>query len=109
MSQQAEKRFAISDGVEGFVVRERYNKLIGRRELDVVIEHMFKGTPKRLELRDAIARAFAADPSLVIVKKIVSEYGWGRSRARVFIYDSMERLKVIEPAHILRKHGLLKG
>ncbi|RLG87469.1 MAG: 30S ribosomal protein S24e [Thermoprotei archaeon] len=109
MSQQAERRFAIAEGVEGYIVRERYNKLIGRRELEVMVDHMFKGTPRRLELREAIARLFGVDPSLVIVKKIVSEYGWGKSRAKVFIYDSMDRLKIIEPEHMLRKHGLSKG
>ncbi|RLG77464.1 MAG: 30S ribosomal protein S24e [Thermoprotei archaeon] len=103
------KRFVIGENVEGYVVRERYNKLVGRRELEVVIDHMFKGTPKRSEMREALAKLYGVSTDLVIVKRILSEYGWGKSRARVHIYDNIERLKAFEPKHILRRHGLEGG
>jgi len=107
--EEKSRRFIVAEGVEGYVIKERYNKLIGRRELEVLIDHMFKGTPKRSEVREAIAKLYGVNIDLVIVKRILSEYGWGKSRAKVYIYDNIERLKAFEPKHILRRHGLDKG
>ncbi|HDI02090.1 MAG TPA: 30S ribosomal protein S24e [Ignisphaera sp.] len=88
------------------VIEEKYNKLLGRIEVILLMDHIVTGTPSRAEVRDFIAKLYNVDPSLVVVKEILSQFGRGSSRAHVHIYESMERLKLLEPKHILRRHGI---
>ena len=96
----------LADGMIATVIEEKLNKLLGRLEVFVLIDHLTTGTPSRAIIRDFIARLYGVDPQLVIVKEILSEFGRGRSKAHVHIYESFERLRILEPKHILRRHGI---
>lgn len=95
---------AMSEDYAIKIVEDRDNKLIGRRELIVLIDHFGKGTIPRRELRRRIAQMLSVNEDLVYVRKIETEYGLMISKARVHIYESVERALEIEPEHIIRKN-----
>mgnify|MGYP000341889576 FL=1 len=88
------------------VIRERDNKVIGRLEAYCIVTHIGKGTPSRKELIEAMSSLYSKPPELIVVKYVRSDYGIGRSRVKVHIYESVERLKSFEPEYILKRHGV---
>ncbi|WP_048192364.1 30S ribosomal protein S24e [Pyrolobus fumarii] len=90
----------LGEGYEVEVECDWYNKLIRRRELDLLIKHIGKPTPSRLQLRQAVANALNVDLKRVYVRSIQTEYGWGVTHAEVHIYDDPERARSFEPKHI---------
>ncbi len=102
---QSQKKIPLGEGYEAVVVEEKYNPLIRRKELKVIVHHVGKGTPSRLELRSAIANAYNVDEERVYIRSILSEFGIGRTRVQVHIYDSPERAKEFEPEHIIKRHA----
>ncbi len=99
------KTASLEDGSVLHVLEEKQNKVIGRLEVSGIITHVGKGTPARKELRSAIAKIYGAKEELVILKYVKSEYGMGRSRIKIHIYESEERLKLFEPEYILKRGG----
>ena len=104
-SLRSEKVARLGEGAELRVVSERFNSLIRRLEVEAVVTHQGSPTPSRRELVEALSRMYSRSPELVIVRKVESEYGMGVSRVYAHIYESLERLKLYEPKHILRRHG----
>lgn len=96
------------NGYKAEVVSDRYNALIGRRELVLRVDHLLKPTPTRLQLRLSIARAFNTDIEKVYVRSIKTEYGIGVSKAEIHIYDNVERALAFEPKHIIERNGGVK-
>ena len=86
------------------IVSERENKVVGRKELVVEISHTGKGTPKRSEIREKVSEMLKVPGNLVVVRKILTEYGMTLSQALIHVYPSEERLKSIEPRHIVKKN-----
>jgi len=83
------------------IVNKRRNPLIGRLELDIVVHHVGGGTPQRYEIRKTMAKQFKAPLNCVYVKRLVTEYGVGRTVGHVHIYDSEERAKAFEPEYLV--------
>ncbi len=94
----------IGEGYEASIVSDRENPLLGRRELEIIIQHIGKGTPQRFAVRKAVAEALGVDIERVYVRNIISEFGIGRSKAIVHVYVSPERAKQIEPEHVIRRN-----
>ncbi|MCE4612672.1 MAG: 30S ribosomal protein S24e [Desulfurococcales archaeon] len=105
MSQGLAKRISLEDGIYAEVVRERYNPLIKRRELELLISHELKPTPMRITLRMQVSEALGVDVKLVYVRSIRTEYGIGRSWARIHVYESVDRALEFEPKHIVERNG----
>ena len=87
----------------------RENKLLGRKEINLEVNHVGLGTLSRKELRKKIADMFKVDIENVYVTKIETLYGAGVSRVRAHIYYDMERGLKVEPEHIIRKNRGEKG
>ncbi|MEM1712375.1 MAG: 30S ribosomal protein S24e [Acidilobaceae archaeon] len=96
------------DGIKGEVLEDKYNGLIGRRELTIRVDHILKSTPSRLDIRVKLSRILNVDIERIYVRSIKTEYGVGISIVIVHIYDTTERAKVFEPEHIVRKNGGLR-
>ena len=106
MSQSEQRRIIdLGEGVWAEVVEDRYNPLIGRRELTLRINHVLKPTPMRIMLRMTIANSLGVDVSRVYVRSIRTEYGIGRSIAEIHVYDSKEKALEFEPKHIIERNG----
>jgi len=99
------KEASLPDGTPVYIIKERDNRLIRRLEVEGVIVHVGKGTPKRSDVLATLAKLYSKSEELIIVKKIVSEYGVGITRFRAHIYESIDRLKAFEPTYILKRHG----
>lgn len=85
------------------VVEKRPNPLLNRLELDIVIYHLSGGTPSRFEVRKAIAEQFNAPLDCVIIRRLITEYGIGRTRGHVHVYESPERAREIEPEYLIAR------
>ncbi|RLE50580.1 MAG: 30S ribosomal protein S24e [Candidatus Methanomethylicota archaeon] len=87
------------------ILKERYNPLIGRRELIFEITG-YSGTPPRHLVRKKLSEVMMVDINRVIVKQLLSPYGINITRGRANVYDSAERAKQIEPKHVLDRNAL---
>ena len=72
------------------VTEQKKNPLMKREELWVEIEHEGAATPRRRELVPHLVKALKTKDNLVIIRKIFSETGRNRSRAKVFVYSKTE-------------------
>ena len=87
------------------VLKDWYNPLIKRREIVMILHHELKPTPMRIMVRQAISQKLGVDIKRVYVREIKTEYGIGRSRVRVHVYDTVERALQFEPKHIIERNG----
>lgn len=91
------------------VVKEFENRVVGRVEVDGYVFHSGKGTPSRVEVKEALSKMYNRDTSLVVIRRLETEFGWGRSRLEAHLYNSREVLFKYEPKYILRRDGFLKS
>ena len=80
------------------IIEDRVNPLMERRELK--FEVASKSTPKRDELRKAIASSLKVPIERVYIRNTISSFGTNISTCRVHIYDDAERAKHVEPEYI---------
>jgi small subunit ribosomal protein S24e len=105
LTQSLARRIELEDGVYAEIVSDKYNPLVKRRELELVISHELKPTPMRITLRMQLAEALGVDVKLVYVRSIRTEYGVGRSHARIHVYESLDRVRAFEPQYIIDRNG----
>ncbi len=85
------------------ILKERETPLLSRKR--VTIEVTFKGpTPKRDELRTAIATKMKADKGLTIIKHIYTRYGVEKAKVIAHIYTKKEDMVRYEEKGVLKKH-----
>lgn len=96
----------MSGVLEVSVVSRRRNVLLDREEYVLLVRHA-DGTPSRMELLDAIASRLNVDKDSTVIVKIQPNYGSSVCKVTLHSYDSVEKLRKIEPKHILRRNGLL--
>ena len=75
--------------------RDFSNKLLKRRELEVVIESV--SSPRHDEVMGEIVKKFEANEDVVVIKGIKSHFGSSEFVCNVFVYDSVEGKETIEP------------
>ena len=97
------KTAMLEDGSVINVLREKDNKVVGRLEVEGILTHMNKGTPSRKAVRSAIANLYGKSEELVVIKYVKSEYGIGRSKLNIHIYNNVQRLKLFEPEYLLKR------
>jgi len=87
-------------------IKMQDNKLIGRREVEVLLEY---GKPlTRDELKQLLATYLKTNPEQVVVKKAVYLTGSRKLTAHVHVYGSVDDAKKLEPKHILIRNKLLE-
>lgn len=88
------------------VAKRTENVLLGRVELEVILRHSEKGTPKREEVQKKISELESAKADHVIVRRMAPEFGRGQTRGWVRVYKDLDNLKRLEAYHILVRHKL---
>ncbi len=89
------------------IIEEKDNPLMERKEMNLrIIQDA--GSPKIVDLRKKIAAQFSLNESLFVVQQILPEYGMNESHCLLKVYDSEDRLRLVEANHILRKNGFLE-
>jgi small subunit ribosomal protein S24e len=100
------KTLKVSDDMSVSVLREFENKLLSRVEVELHIEHITRGTPSRKEVQKIIASLYKVPEDTVIVRKIMSEYGRGSSKAHVNVYLNKDVIRILEPKYVLKRLSL---
>lgn len=80
------------------IIEDRVNPLMERRELK--FEVASKSTPKRDQLRKAVASSLKVPIERVFVRNTLSSYGTNTSICKVHIYNDDKRGKNVEPLYI---------
>ena len=80
------------------------NKILGRKEVKVSVENE-GATMSRLDVKSKIAKYFKYDENLVIVSKIVSDFGEGDFTVTAHLYDDLETLDKIEKSYIKTRNN----
>ncbi|WP_148682385.1 30S ribosomal protein S24e [Pyrobaculum neutrophilum] len=86
------------------IVSVRENKLLGRRELVVEALHREASTPTRQSVREWVAQQLGVDVVNVLVRKIKTEFGVGRSIAEVHVYSDSKLARAVEPLYVLARN-----
>jgi len=82
------------------VIGERYNELLKRKELSLLIDHDGSATPKRFDVRKDLAGKYGVSLDSCFVTKLETLTGTSRAAGRAEIYDDPSRAKLIVPKHI---------
>ncbi|MBZ3935130.1 SSU ribosomal protein S24E [Methanimicrococcus blatticola] len=87
------------------IVKDLDNKLLNRKELDFTVE--YEGpTPSRADVRKKLAALLNTNVDLLIVQKMESEYGHQLVKGYAKLYDSEDRMKQVEPEHVLKRNTM---
>lgn len=86
------------------ILNEKENKLLDRKELEV--EAIYDGpTPKKIELTKEISNLSKAKENLIKIKKIRQSFGATRAYISLYVYNTEESLKSIEPHERKKKEA----
>jgi ribosomal protein S24E len=81
------------------IVKRNKNPLLKREEIEFAVEES-KSVPSRKDVAEKIAAQTNAQAGTVVVKKIETAFGSKDFQGRVNVYESVEALKKVEPAHM---------
>jgi small subunit ribosomal protein S24e len=84
------------------------NALLKRTEVYFTIRHKAEGTPNREIIRSELAEKLNAKKENVIIKTIQSSFGVNVVTGYAKIYNSIEKLKEIEPDYMLIRNKIIK-
>jgi small subunit ribosomal protein S24e len=86
------------------LTEDKKNALVGRREIKFrVIQD--KGTPSRKEVRENMIALLQCKPELLVIDGMHTEFGKKEITGYAKLYDTEDRMKVIEREHILARNA----
>lgn len=86
------------------VIEKRTNPLLKRREIMFKVSHE-GATPSREEVKNKLAAMLNAKKELVIIERMLSEYGKRETHGYAKIYKSEKHAREIERAHIIQRNA----
>lgn len=89
------------------ILSSKDNQLLSRKEVEASVT-FDASTPKRAELKQAIGGKIAANPDLMVVRKVSASFGAKSVKVLAYVYPSKESLMSIEPKHIKVREGLMQ-
>lgn len=81
----------------------RDNKLLSRRELEVVAHHPGMPIPSKEEVCEKISELYQTNKKNVVVSDLSNRYGTHRTSLKARIYSSADALADIERKHIVAR------
>ena len=94
--------------METTIIEEKYNPLIGRKEVEVLLTHLGGVTPTRETVRSKIAALLNMDLERVVIQSIHGHFGEPRSEVIVHCYDDVKDVIVFEPKYRLKRNKILE-
>ncbi len=91
------------------IVNEIQNELLGRKEVELSINHLGEAIPKRDTVLAKIAALMNKERNQVVLIKMEGQYGKGESVAIIHVYDTAEQAKSVEKTHFLKRSGIIKA
>jgi len=84
------------------VIKEMDNKLLHRKELDIVVSDV-ESTPSKKDILSLVAAKMGASENAIVLGSIYQEYGKKEAKVYVKVYESEELKKTIEPKPKVKK------
>ena len=91
----------IAENYEAVVQQQRFNPVIGRKEIVLKVFHIGVGTPSRKAIIDAISSTLGVDKNLVVIRRIDTTYGAGISIVKLHVYNDRKTLEEFEPKYLI--------
>lgn len=101
--EKALKSIKVDDKRVVFILKERDNDLLKRKEIEARIEHVGIGTPSRSEVTEILSKIYSTSKDLVVIRRIDTSYGRGSSKIIARIYRDPDALKKFEPEYVLKR------
>ena len=89
------------------ILDKRENPLLDRIEVDFVIQHANKSTPKRNAIRDMLSKELKVTKERVVVDNMRSDFGRGQTKGYAKVYSKKEVVVQIEREHLLKRNHLI--
>ena len=83
------------------------NKLLNRKEIEAEVS-FDAATPKRGDLKQAVSGKIAANPELVVLRKVVGSFGRHTVKVTAHAYSDKTVLMSTEPTYIKVREGLMQ-
>jgi small subunit ribosomal protein S24e len=91
--------------MEVTITQQQYNALLKRKEITFAVDHrQIKGTPTRIQVRNALADMLKTKPEVVYIKRITTKAGTMTATGEANAYDSIEHANRIEQKHIIARN-----
>ena len=78
------------------IAEKNDNPLLHRQEVQIVIRHENKGTPKRNEVIQSLSEQLKAKKDLIVIDHLKNKYGKTETQGYAKIYANVEALNRIE-------------
>tara|TARA_B100000676_G_scaffold123221_1_gene122789 strand:+ start:461 stop:820 length:360 start_codon:yes stop_codon:yes gene_type:complete len=88
------------------ITQNNDNPLLHRKELQVVIKHDEKATPKRKEVIRGLSEELKAKKDLIIIDHLKNKYGKSETHGYAKVYSNVDALKRIETKPSIARHNI---
>ena len=78
------------------IAEKNDNPLLHRQEVQIIIRHENKGTPKRKEVIQSLSEQLKAKKDLIVIDHLKNKYGKTETQGYVKVYANIEALNRIE-------------
>jgi small subunit ribosomal protein S24e len=82
------------------IQEEKYNPLLKRRELKIIVKHEKESTPSKETIKNFLKDKFKVDESQIKLDFIISKVGISESFIKAKIYDEKREVKKVEAQSI---------
>ena len=90
------------------ITNQKENPLQKRTEVYFTIDHVGESTPGRIAVAEDIAKKMKAKRDCIVVDKVESVYGIGKSKGYAKVYDSKACALSFEREYLLTRNGITK-
>ncbi len=88
------------------ILEKKENPLLNRVEVYFAVHHPKTPTPKRNDVKDALANVLNTRKDLVVIDSMEPTFGKPTTFGYAKIYSSVEVARSIEPEHIQRRNNI---
>jgi len=78
------------------ILKENENKLLRRKELDIVLRDL-AATPSKKDIVSAVSAHLGVSPFAIVLGSVHQKFGKKEARFYVKVYESEDALKKVEP------------
>lgn len=90
------------------ITNKTENPLFKRTEIYFVVDHAGEATPSKGAIVEEIVKQTKAAKDTIVLDKIESVYGNGKSKGYVKVYESKDAALEFEPDYLLKRNGIAK-
>jgi small subunit ribosomal protein S24e len=88
------------------ITQQKDNALMGRKDVRFTVNHAGETTPNRAQVRQLVASEMGTKTENVVIERMQSEYGLGRSSGTARAYTSADMARKQERTHLLKRNQL---